>query len=93
MSQPVKGIAAELVRVTVGFVGYWVAGRAAVRTERAFQAKFNKYLIRRRGYKRSIVAIAREILRVVFAILRKGEPRKDITVDYAARMVKNNAPR
>jgi hypothetical protein len=39
------------------------------------------------------VAIAHKILRVVFAILSKGEPYKDITVDYEALMVKKNAAR
>jgi hypothetical protein len=39
------------------------------------------------------VATAHEILRVVFAVLSNGAPYKDITVDYEARMVKNNAPR
>jgi transposase len=68
------------------------AAHAAVRTECALKAKFND-LIRRRGYKRSIVAIAHKILRIVFAILKKKEPYKDATVNYEELMVKKNASR
>jgi transposase len=68
------------------------AVHVAVRTECAFKAKF-KDLIRRRGYKRSIVDTASKILRVAFAILKKEKPYKDCAVDYEALMVKKNASR
>jgi hypothetical protein len=47
----------------------------------------------RRGFKKSIVAIAHKILRVIFAILRDKEVYKDKIIDYEALMVKKNKAR
>lgn len=68
------------------------AAQAAVKTKCSLQAKFQD-LVRRRGYKRSIVAVGHKLLRIIFAILKKKEPYQDPNVDYEALMVKKNAPR
>lgn len=65
---------------------------AASRTTSVFKSKFQALVIRR-GYKRSIVAIAHKLLRTMFFMLKRGEPYRDSTADYEALAVKRNAPR
>ena len=50
-------------------------------------------LAARRGYKRAIVAIAHQLLRGIYAVLKTRRPYYDRTADYEALMVKRNAPR
>jgi hypothetical protein len=65
---------------------------AAVKTDSYFKVKFNN-LMMRLPYKKAIVAIGCKILKVIYSMLTKGEPYKDLTVDYKALVVKKNASR
>ncbi|GGE90894.1 IS110 family transposase [Massilia psychrophila] len=65
---------------------------AACRTQCVFKPKFESLMLRR-GYKRSIVAIAHGILRTIFFMLERREHYRDRIVDYEAIAVRRNAPR
>jgi transposase len=65
---------------------------AACRSKCAFKPKFES-LLPRRGYKRSIVAIAHSIARTIFFMLQRHEHYRDRAVDYEAIAVQRNAPR
>lgn len=47
----------------------------------------------RKGHKKSIVALAHKMLRIVFAVLKTNQPFLDLSVDYEALSVQKNAPR
>ncbi len=66
--------------------------QAAARSRCALKDKFASLSIRK-GHKKSIVALAHKMLRIVFAVLRDGKPYQDRTVDYEALTVQRNAPR
>ena len=66
--------------------------QAASRTRCALKDKFSALAIRK-GHKRSIVALAHKMLRIVYAMLANTTPYQDRTVDYEALMVGRNAPR
>lgn len=65
---------------------------AAARSRRALKDKFAALSIRK-GHKKSIVALAHKVLRVVFSMLKTGKPYQDKAVDYKALGVQRNAPR
>lgn len=65
---------------------------AASRTKSVFHAKFQALLVRR-GYKRSIVAIAHKLLRTIYFMLSRGEYYRDSATDYEALSVQRNASR
>jgi len=65
---------------------------AAARTRCALKAKFDSLTIRK-GHKKSVVALAHKILRIVFAMLSTGTAYQDKSVDYEALSVARNAPR
>lgn len=65
---------------------------AASRTRCQFKEYYQSLVIRR-GKKRSIVAIAHKILRVIFAMFKNKVEYRDSTIDYEALMVHRNAPR
>ncbi len=65
---------------------------AASRTTSVFKSKFQSLLVRR-GYKRSIIAIAHKILRTIFFMLKRREHYRDSATDYEALSVQRNAPR
>jgi transposase len=66
--------------------------QAASRTRCALKDKFSALAIRK-GHKRSIVALAHKLLRIVYAMLANTAPYQDRNVDYEALMVGRNAPR
>ncbi|AGA32099.1 transposase IS116/IS110/IS902 family protein [Thioalkalivibrio nitratireducens DSM 14787] len=66
--------------------------QAASRTRCALKDKFSALSIRK-GHKRSIVALAHKLLRIVYAMLNHATPYQDRTVDYEALVVQRNAPR
>ncbi|MCG5525949.1 IS110 family transposase [Ectothiorhodospira haloalkaliphila] len=66
--------------------------QAASRTRCALKDKFSALSIRK-GHKRSIVALAHKMLRIVYAMLTHSTPYQDRNVDYEALMVGRNAPR
>lgn len=47
----------------------------------------------RLGYKTAILAVTHKLLRVVYAVLRDGEPYRDPGIDYTQLAVDRNAPR
>ena len=66
--------------------------QAAKQTVSVFKLKFQS-LVLRRGHKRSIIAIAHKMLRIIFVMLKRGEQYRDSSVDYEALAIKRNAPR
>jgi len=66
--------------------------QAAKQTTSVFKLKFQALVVRR-GHKRSIIAIAHKMLRIIFVMLKRGEHYRDSSVDYEALSVKRNAPR
>lgn len=46
-----------------------------------------------KGYKKSIVAVAHKMLRIIFAMLKDNKPYFDRAVDYEALTVQRSAPR
>lgn len=65
---------------------------AASKTQCGLRAKFQALVVRR-GKKRSIIAIAHKMLRIIFCLLRDNKPYRDSAIDYAAISVRRNAPR
>jgi hypothetical protein len=66
--------------------------QAAARSRCALKDKFAALSIRK-GHKKSIVALAHKMLRIVFAVLKSSLPYRDRAVDYEALSVQRNAPR
>jgi len=66
--------------------------QAAARSRCALKEKFEALRIRK-GHKKSIVALAHKMLRIIFAMLKNNTPYQDRVVDYEALIVKRNAPR
>jgi transposase len=65
---------------------------AAVKTQSYFKVKFRSLIIRC-GYKRSLIAIAHKIIRVVYCMLTRMVIYRDNTVDFEEMSAKKNAPR
>jgi transposase len=68
------------------------AANAASKTNSQFKGKY-KSLVIRRGHKRSIIAVAHKMLRVIYSMLKNQQPYYDPEVDYEALVVQRNAPR
>jgi transposase len=66
--------------------------QAAARTRCSLKAKFDSLVIRK-GRKKSVVALAHKMLRIIFAMLSTASHYQDKTVDYEALNVARNAPR
>jgi transposase len=66
--------------------------QAAARSRCALKDKFATLAIRK-GHKKSIVARAHKMLRIIYAMLSDATPYQDRTVDYEALVVQRNAPR
>lgn len=66
--------------------------QAASRSRCALKDKFAALSIRK-GHKKSIVALAHKMLRIIFAMLKNNRPYHDQAVDYEALSVQRNAPR
>jgi transposase len=66
--------------------------QAAGRSRCALKDKFAALSIRK-GHKKSIVALAHKMLRIIFAMLKNNKPYHDRAVDYEALSVQKNAPR
>lgn len=66
--------------------------QAAARSRCALKDKFTALSIRK-GHKKSIVALAHKMLRIIFAMLKSHTPYRDKVVDYEALSVQRNAPR
>lgn len=66
--------------------------QAAARTRSGLKAKFESMAIRK-GNKKSVIALAHKMLRIIYAMLSASEPYQDKSVDYEAINVARNAPR
>lgn len=66
--------------------------QAASRSRSALKDKFNALNIRK-GHKKSIIALAHKMLRIIFSMLKNNQPYRDRSVDYEELSVKKNAPR
>ena len=66
--------------------------QAAARMRCGLKAKFESLMIRK-GYKKAIVALARKMLRILYAMLSNKAHYQDRTIDYEAPTVARNAPR
>jgi transposase len=66
--------------------------QAARKTQSMFKAK-HKALAITKGFKRAIMACARKMLRIIWAMLLRNQPYRDATVDYEQLSVRRNAPR
>ncbi len=66
--------------------------QAAARSRCALKDKFTALTIRK-GHKKSIVALAHKMLRIIYAMLSRHTPYQDRAVDYEALTVQRNAPR
>ena len=66
---------------------------AAARTRDVQFGPYKQGLAIRRGTGRAVVATAHKILRIVFAMLRDGQPYRDPQVDYQARAATRNKAR
>ena len=66
--------------------------QAAARSRCALKDKFAALSLRK-GHKKSIVALAHKMLRIIFAVIKNKTPYFDRAVDYEALSVQRNAPR
>jgi len=66
--------------------------QAVSRSRSALKDKFNALKIRK-GHKKSIIALAHKLLRIIFSMLKNNQPYHDRSVDYEELSVKKNAPR
>jgi len=66
--------------------------QAASRSRCALKDKFAALSLRK-GHKKSIVALAHKMLRIIFAVIKNKTPYHDRSVDYEALSVQRNAPR
>jgi transposase len=65
---------------------------AARRTRSSLAAKFRSLMVRK-SYKKSIVALAHKMIRLIYLLLARDQPYLDPGTDYAAISAKKNAPR
>jgi transposase len=65
---------------------------AARMTKSSLAAKYKSLMVRKR-HKKSIVAIAHKMIRLIYLMLTRKEPYRDPMVDYDAMSAKKNAPR
>jgi transposase len=68
------------------------AANAARKTKTLFRAKYESLVIRR-GYKKTIIAIAHKLIRTIYIVLDRRKPYRDSAFDYEAASVAKNAPR
>jgi transposase len=65
---------------------------AARMTKSSLAAKYKSLMVRK-THKKSIVAIAHKMIRLIYLMLTRREPYRDPMVDYDAMSAKKNAPR
>ncbi len=66
--------------------------RRQSRTHCALRSKFQSLVVRR-GHKRSIIALAHKMLRIIYFVLSHGKCYRDADTDYEALSVQRNASR
>ncbi|MES2320147.1 MAG: IS110 family transposase, partial [Pseudomonadota bacterium] len=65
---------------------------AARMTKSSLAAKYKSLMVRK-THKKSIVAIAHKMIRLIYVMLTRKVPYRDPMVDYDAMSAKKNAPR
>ncbi len=65
---------------------------AAIKTKSQFKGKYQSLVIRK-GHKRSLIAIAHKLIRVIYTLLKRRQPYIDPDTDYEGLMVRKNAAR
>lgn len=65
---------------------------AAIKTKSQFKGKYQSLVIRR-GHKRSLIAIAHKLIRVIYTLLKRRQPYIDPDIDYEGLSVRRNAAR
>jgi transposase len=65
---------------------------AARMTKSTLAAKYKSLMVRK-SHKKSIVALAHKMIRLIYILLTRREPYIDQVIDYAAMSAKKNAPR
>lgn len=65
---------------------------AARMTHSTLAAKYKSLMVRK-SHKKSIVAIAHKMIRLIYILLTRREPYIDQAIDYVAMSAKKNAPR
>ena len=50
-------------------------------------------MLARRGYKKTIIAVAHKLIRTIYIVLERRKPYRDSAFDYQAASVAKNAPR
>jgi transposase len=62
------------------------AAWAAARSRNTYLAAQYRRLARRRGKKRALVAVAHTLLGMIYQVLRKGEPYRELGADYLEKL-------
>jgi transposase len=65
---------------------------AARMTKSTLAAKYRSLMVRK-SHKRSIIAVAHKMIRLIYLMLSRRQPYIDQAIDYAAMSAKKNAPR
>jgi transposase len=65
---------------------------AARMTKSTLAAKYRSLMVRK-SHKKSIVAVAHKMIRLIYILLSRRQPYLDQAIDYAAMSAKKNAPR
>ena len=65
---------------------------AARMTKSSLAAKYKSLMVRK-THKKTIVAVAHKMIRLIYLLLTRREPYRDSMVDYEAMSAKKNAPR
>ena len=65
---------------------------AARMTKSTLAAKYRSLMVRK-SHKKSIIAVAHKMIRLIYLILSRRQPYIDQAIDYAAMSAKKNAPR
>ena len=65
---------------------------AARMTKSTLAAKYKSLMVRK-SHKKSIVAVAHKMIRLIYLLLSRRQPYIDQAIDYAAMSAKKNAPR
>lgn len=65
---------------------------AARMTKSSLAAKYKSLMVRK-THKRTIIAVAHKMIRLIYLLLSRKEPYRDPQIDYEAMSAKKNAPR
>ena len=68
------------------------AANAARRTHSAFRSLYQS-LVPRKGHKKTIIAVAHKMIRIIYILFTRRQAYRDPGIDYQAIVVTRNAPR